>query len=69
MSKIVANHDRRKVSDYEMQRRTAFHKASGAILIAMENHELTPLEWVSVLQSIQRSIVDAGLKEEWEIES
>jgi hypothetical protein len=47
------------------KRRLAIVDAKNAITVAMEGHELTPLEWVSVFQESIQWIVREGLKEEW----
>lgn len=56
---------RRTITQHEMDRRLAMAKAKSSITKAMEDHNLTALEWVNVLVESQEWVIAWGLKEEW----
>lgn len=57
-----------KVTAHEMDRRRKMAAAKCGITDSMANHELTAMEWVSVLQECTQRMISHGLKEQWEEE-
>jgi hypothetical protein len=56
----------RTISNHEILRRGAMCKAKLDILKAMEQTQLTAMEWANVLNEIQQRMIAIGLKEDWE---
>ena len=55
----------RTVTQREMDRRLAMASAKIDITKAMENHDLTALEWANVLHECLGRIIQYGLHQEW----
>ena len=56
----------RTITDHEMSRRQKIAEAKCDLTDAMAKHELTAMEWVSVLNEVLSRMATHGLNEEWE---
>lgn len=55
----------RTITGYELERRGQIAAAKQQLWTAMEEVELTPLEWVMALSEMLDRVTHLGLKDEW----
>ncbi len=47
------------------RREVAVCRARESLLQAMQEHSLTPMEWLKVIAGLEQWLIHEGLKEEW----